>query len=106
MVPRLWKDSVIVPVPKNKTPKSLTDFRPVALTSLVKKSLEKLVKDAVMDSVQDKLDRLQFVYRSGRGVEDATGTLLNVVFKHHEGAKTLVHLLFIVFSSALNCIQP
>lgn len=82
----------------------MNDFRPVALTSLVMKSLEKLVKDAVMDSVQDKLDRLQFVYRSGRGVEDTTGTLLNMVFKHLDGAKTLVHLLFIDFSSAFNCI--
>lgn len=34
-VPRLWKDSVIVPVPKNKSPTSLNNFRTVALTSLV-----------------------------------------------------------------------
>lgn len=33
-VPCHWKDSVIAPVPKNKSPMSLNNFRPVALTSL------------------------------------------------------------------------
>lgn len=37
-VPSLWKNSIIVPVPKYASPKSLNDFRPVALTSLVMKS--------------------------------------------------------------------
>lgn len=70
------------------------------------KSLEKLVKTSLMDSVQERLDLLQFAYRPSRGVEDATGTLLNLVFKHLEGAKSLVRLLFVDFSSAFNCIQP
>ncbi|XDV19566.1 hypothetical protein PO909_025015 [Leuciscus waleckii] len=105
-VPCIWKDSIIVPVPKIQTPKTLNDFRPVALTSLVMKTFERLVKDALLDTVQDKLDPLQFAYRSGRGVDDAIGTLLNMVFKRLEGAKSLVRLLFIDFSSAFNCIQP
>ena len=53
-VPRLWKDSIISPVPKNNTHKALNDFRPVALTCLAMKLLEKLVKNALMDNVQDK----------------------------------------------------
>lgn len=39
-VPRLWKDSIIVPVSKTKAPKHLNDW-PVALTLLVMKTLEK-----------------------------------------------------------------
>ena len=56
-VPNLWKDSIIVPVPKNKTPESFNDFRPVAVSSLVMKTLEKIVKDEVLNSEQDLLDR-------------------------------------------------
>lgn len=37
-VPSLWKDSVIVPMPKIQNPKTADDFRPVALTSLVMKN--------------------------------------------------------------------
>lgn len=43
-VPNLWKMSIIIPVPKCNKPKVLNDLRPVALTSLVMKSFEKLVK--------------------------------------------------------------
>lgn len=35
LVPEVWKDAVVVPVPKSNTPKTLNDFRPVALTSVV-----------------------------------------------------------------------
>ena len=61
------------------SPKSLSDCRPVALTSLSMKTFEKLVKDELLSSVQENLDSLQFAYR-GRGVADATSTLLNMIF--------------------------
>lgn len=44
-VPKLWKHATIVPVAKTKTPATLNDFRPVALTSLVMKTLEKFIKN-------------------------------------------------------------
>lgn len=105
-VPRIWKDSIIVPVPKIKSPVSLNDFRPVALTSLIMKTLEKIVKDELLKSVQDLLDPFQFAYRPNRGVEDAVCTLLNLIHTHLENAKSFVRLVFIDFSSAFNCIQP
>ena len=43
-VPKVWKDAVIVPVPKSSGPKTLNDFRPVALTSIIMKHFEKLVR--------------------------------------------------------------
>ena len=52
------------------------------------------------------LDPLQFAYRIGRGVDDATITLLNLLYRHLEGTKTQARLLFIDFSSAFNTIQP
>ncbi len=38
----IWKASTIIPIPKSKNPSELKDFRPVALTSLVMKNLEKI----------------------------------------------------------------
>ncbi|KAK0134020.1 hypothetical protein N1851_030427 [Merluccius polli] len=57
-VPCLWEDSVIVPVPKIKTPKSLNDYRPVALTPLVMKTFEKIIKEEILGVSQTKLDPL------------------------------------------------
>ena len=105
-VPRLWKDSIIVPVPKIRAPKTLNDFRPVALTSLVMKSFERIIKAEILSATQSRLDPLQFAYRAGRSVEDAVNTLLSLVLGHLEGAQNFARLLFIDFSSAFNCIQP
>ncbi len=105
-VPKLWKESIVVPVAKTKSPKELNDLRPVALTSLVMKTFERLVKQILIDKVQSQLDPMQFAYRMNRGVEDATITLFNYLYKHLEGTKTHARLLFADFSSAFNTIQP
>ena len=105
-VPSLWKQSTVVPVAKCNKPKTLNDFRPVALTSLVMKQFEKLIKAELVSKTGSLLDPLQFAYREGRGVQDATATLLNLLFKHLEGSKNHARLLFIDFSSAFNTIQP
>ena len=105
-VPNVWKQATVVPVAKKNNPMVFNDFRPVALTSLAMKSFEKLIKWKILDKVQHLLDPLQFAYRAGRGVEDATLTLLNLVYKHLEGNKTHARILFVDFSSAFNTIQP
>lgn len=92
-VPTLWKQALIVPIPKGRRPKVFNDFRPVALTSLIMKSFEKLVKSELLKVTEDLLDSMQFAYRAHRGAEDATITLLNLLFKHLEGSKTHARLL-------------
>ena len=95
-----------MPVAKINKPKTLNDFRPVALTSLIMKQFEKLVKSELVEKTEHLLDPLQSAYRTGRGVQDALATLLNLLYKHLEGSKNHARLLFIDFSSAFNTIQP
>ena len=102
----LWKQSTVIPVAKSKNPQTLNDFRPVALTSLVMKQFEKLIKSDLVSRTKSLLDPYQFTYRDGMGVQDATATLLNLVLKHLENNKNHARLLFIDFSSAFNTIQP
>ena len=56
----LWKQSVVVPVAKVSRPQTLNDFRPVGLTSLTAKSLEKLIKAELLIKVEPLLDPYQF----------------------------------------------
>lgn len=60
------------------------------------------MKDKLLTMVQDNLDPFQFM--SGRGVDNAISTFLNMILAHLEGAKTLVRFILIDFSSAFNCI--
>ncbi len=105
-VPKVWKYAVVVPVPKSSSPKALYDFRPVALTSILTKTLEKLVKKEILRKTKHTLDPKQFAYRPHRGVKDATVMLLNLLAKHLKGNGSHARLLLVDFSSAFNTIQP
>ncbi len=58
VVPTSFKKSVIIPVPKNSKPSCLNDYRPVALTSIVMKVFERLLKNHICSSVPATSDPL------------------------------------------------
>ena len=70
-VPSCLKSSTIVPLPKKMNITTLTDYRPVALISVVMKCFEKLVRSHIMSFHPPTFDSHQFVYRANRSTEDA-----------------------------------
>ena len=108
-VPILWKTSYITPVPKKTCPKENNDYRPVALTSIVMKCLERIVACKLRLYVQDYLDPFQFAYRQGRGTDDAVNTAVHLILKHLDKPKANVRLVFIVYlarRSTLSNLTP
>ncbi len=61
-VPTLWKTSGLVLVSKKGHPKDFTDYRPVALTPHMTKTLERLTLSHLRPLVRSVLDPLQFDY--------------------------------------------
>jgi hypothetical protein len=105
-VPTLWKTAIVVPVPKKPSPKVNNDFRPVALTSVPFKCLERLVLRHLLQYTQPHQDPHQFAYMANRSTDDAINTLLHGTYHHLEKPRSYVRLLFLDFSSAFNTIQP
>ena len=60
VIPTCFKKSIIVPVPKKPHPSSSNDFRPIALTSVVMKCFERLIKTFITSALPTTLDPLQF----------------------------------------------
>ncbi len=85
--------------------KDLIDYRTVALTSVLCKCMERVVCQQLSQAMIGKLDPLQFAYRVGRGVEDATVTLMDKVGKYLDAADCCVRILFMDFSSAFNTVN-
>lgn len=96
-VPVLWKTSCVVPVPKNAHPREPNHFRPVALTSHLMKTLERIVLRHLRTVVSSELDPLQFAYQPGIGVEDAI-----IYLSHLENTGSTVRVMFFLF---LQCFQ-
>ena len=97
-------------MPKKPNPSCNNDYRPVALTSVIMKSFEYIVKEILSKQVCLFRDPLQFAYRENRCVEDATLSIIDYVLSHVDGvnkiSKKYVKILFVDFSSAFNTIQP
>ncbi|KAM9812661.1 uncharacterized protein ACBT44_011751 isoform 1-T1 [Syngnathus typhle] len=83
-VPQLWKTSCVVPVPKSSRPSDFNHYRPVALTSHLAKTLERLVLHHLRPLVSSSADPLQFAYRPSIGVEDAVIFLMQRSLAHLE----------------------
>ncbi|KAL0195062.1 hypothetical protein M9458_008634 [Cirrhinus mrigala] len=105
-VPDCLKRSTIIPVPKKSKITGLNHYRPVALTSVVMKSFEKLVLAYLKDITGPLLDPLQFAYRANRSVDDAVNIGLYFILQHLDRPGTYVRILFVDFSSAFNTIIP
>lgn len=106
IIPTIWKTSIVIPLPKKSCPQQNDDYRPVALTSIVMKSLERIMVSKLRSEVQHLLDPYQFAYNNGRGTDDALITTVHSILKHLENPSGYVRLLFMDFSSAFNCILP
>ncbi len=107
VVPTSFKKSIIIPVPKNNKPSCLNDYRPVALTSIVMKVFERLVKSHISSSIPVTLDPLQFAYRPNRSTDDAISHILHSSLTHIDSSNgNFARLLFIEYSSVFNTIVP
>uniref|UniRef100_A0A8C6LIY6 CCHC-type domain-containing protein n=1 Tax=Nothobranchius furzeri TaxID=105023 RepID=A0A8C6LIY6_NOTFU len=105
-VPSCFKSSTIIPVPKKSSPTELNDYRPVALTSVVMKSFERLVLSHLKSTTGHQLDPLQFAYRANRSVDDAINMGLHFILEHLDQPRTYARILFVDFSSAFNTVIP
>ncbi|KAF7661321.1 hypothetical protein LDENG_00264370, partial [Lucifuga dentata] len=98
-VPHMWKHSTIIPITKKNSPAVLNNLRPIALTPLVMKAFERIIKAHTVDITNPLLDPLQFAYRTRRGVDDAKLFLMDSIHNHLEQPKASNRLLFADFSS-------
>ena len=106
VLPTCFKRTTIVPVPKNTKAISMNDYRPIALTSIIMKCFERLVKSFIGSSLPPTLDPMQFAYRSNRSTDDAVALTVHTALSHLEKGNSYVRMLFIDYSSAFNTIIP
>lgn len=60
VVPDLWKRAITVPIPKTNPPNSLDDLRPISLTPIPCKILERIIAKELWKIFAPKLDHRQF----------------------------------------------
>ena len=84
----------------------LNDYRPVALTSHIMKTLERLLVRRTRLQVAEDLDPLQVAYQKHIGVEDAILCMLHRAYAYLDVPGSYVRIMFFDFPSAFNTIRP
>jgi hypothetical protein len=102
-IPRIWKLAEIYPLPKKTNCKTLNDYRPIALTSILMKCFEHILKARLLRLVS--LDKCQFAYTKYRSTKDACASLDFILRSHCDIANNYARVLFVNFSSAFNTIN-
>ena len=107
VVPSCFKSSIIVPVPKHPKVSCLNDWRPVALTPVISKCFERIVRNYICSVLPASLDPWQFAYKQNRSTDDAVSLALHTALTHLDlGKNRCVRMLFVDYSSAFNTIIP
>ena len=78
----------------------------MALTPIIMKCFEKLVRNRITSYLPVGLDPYQFAYKAKRSTEDAVAMALHAVLTPLEKQGNYGRLLFVDFSSAFNTILP
>ena len=65
-LPKDWKSANIVPVHKKGSKADVENYRPISLTSIVVKTLERIIRDELMLRCSDKIDQRQHGFLLGK----------------------------------------
>lgn len=64
---------------------------------LVMKAMERVIKKHIIKVTDQLMDPLQFMYRAGRGADDAKIYIMDTIHKHLEHPNTTARLLLADF---------
>ena len=104
VVPKQWKQAIVVPIPKTKPP-MVDKVRPVSLTDCFAKIGEGFVTNWVLEDIQDKIDPQQFGNIKGISTSHYLVSLLQSL---HQGADRVNNIGTVVltdFSNAFDMID-
>ena len=80
--PTRFKQTTLVFLGTGTKVTCLNDYRPVALTSVAMKCIERLVMAHINTVIPETLDPLQFAYHHNRSTDDAISIALNTALSH------------------------
>ena len=104
VVPQVWKDATVVPVPK-EMPAQIAKLRPISLTALLAKVSERFVSRWVLDDLSSSIDRNQYGSIKGSSTTHCLVELLDVLYKGTDKLNSVGTLVVTDFSKAFDCVD-
>ena len=104
VVPRIWKEANVIPIPKCNQPESESDTRPISLTPGLSKVLEDFVVRWLLDDLNGKIDTRQFGCLKGLSTTFCLLDMLHTWLSHLDSQDKHIRICFLDFSKAFDRI--
>ena len=104
--PILWKEALVVPIPKSGNLSKVQNYRPISLLPLPGKILEKLVRSQLSDHLETSLllHDAQHGFRKGHSTVHSVAQLTTYINANMDN-KTPTFAAFVDFRTAFDCVQ-
>lgn len=105
-MPDVWKVATVIPIPKDKNSKNVTDLRPISLLHLPGKVIEHIIHDQLMFHLLsiNHLSPNQFRFRPNLSTCDAIVTLMDDTGFNLNNSQLTIET-FIDFSKAFDTLD-
>ena len=104
IVPAIWKDSDIIPIPKSQPPTCEDDIRPISLTPGLAKVLEDFVVRWMITDIKERIDPKQFGCLKGTSTTYCLLDMIHTWLHNLESPKKHLRLRFLDFAKAFDGI--
>ena len=104
IVPAIWKDSDIIPIPKSQPPTCEDDTRPISLTPCLAKVLEDFVVRWMITDIKDRIDLKQFRCLKGTSTTYCLLDMIHTCLHNLESPEKHLRLCFLDFAKAFDRI--
>jgi hypothetical protein len=108
-LPSKWKQAIVTPIPKVKKVSDFTginDLRPISVTPILSRVLEKVVvKKYLWPALDDHLMEDQFAFRPSGSTTAAIIQMLHFIYMMFDSGCDYVRCLLIDYSKAFNSVN-
>ena len=102
--PRVWKRSVVIPIPKKGNSKECSNYHTIALISRASKVMLKILQARLQQYMNHEFPDIQSGFRKGRGNRDQSANICWIIEKAREFQKN-IYLCFIDYAKAFDCVH-
>ena len=92
VVPKIWKESNIILIPKVQEPSNYGDTRPISLTSCLAKALEDFIVSWLIDDIKGKIDPYQFSCLKGTSTTYCLLDMIHSWLSHLDSSSNGKHI--------------
>ena len=101
----MWKDAIIIPVPKSQNATCEDEVRPISLTACLSKILEDFIVKWMMEDVKHKIDPKQFSSLQGSSTTFCLIDMINNWLSSLDAKSRYLRVCFVDFSKAFDRIN-